>query len=45
VEQIKRFLVLDHDWIPGGEELTPTNKLKRREIAARYGAEIDALYA
>jgi long-subunit acyl-CoA synthetase (AMP-forming) len=37
--------VLDHDWIPGGEELTPTMKLRRREIAVRYAAEIDALYA
>jgi long-chain acyl-CoA synthetase len=45
VEQIKRFLVLDHDWVPGGEELTPTIKLKRREIEARYAAQIDALYA
>ncbi len=44
VEQIKRFHVLDHDWLPGGAELTPTAKLKRREIAAKYAAEIDALY-
>jgi long-subunit acyl-CoA synthetase (AMP-forming) len=45
VEQIKRFLVLDHVWVFGGEELTPTNKLRRRRIATRYAAEIDALYA
>jgi long-subunit acyl-CoA synthetase (AMP-forming) len=45
VEQIKRFHVLDHDWQPGGDELTPTAKLKRREIAAKYAAEIDALYS
>jgi len=45
VEQIKRFLVLDHDWVLGGEELTPTNKLRRRQIATRNAAEIDALYA
>jgi long-subunit acyl-CoA synthetase (AMP-forming) len=45
VEQIKRFVVLDHDWPLGGEELTPTAKLKRREIAAKYAVEIDGLYA
>ncbi len=45
VEQIKRFHVLGCDWAPGGDELTPTMKLKRRPIAEKYGAEIDALYA
>jgi long-chain acyl-CoA synthetase len=33
------------DWLPGGEELTPTMKLKRRPIAEKYAAEIDALYS
>jgi long-subunit acyl-CoA synthetase (AMP-forming) len=45
VEQIKRFTVLSGDWLPGGEELTPTMKLKRKPIAARYAAEIEAMYA
>jgi long-chain acyl-CoA synthetase len=45
VEQIKRFTLLERDWLPGGEELTPTMKLKRRPIAARYAAQIDAMYA
>ncbi len=44
VEQIKRFKVLDEEWMPGGDELTPTMKLKRKPIAAKYEAEIDALY-
>jgi long-subunit acyl-CoA synthetase (AMP-forming) len=44
VEQIKRFTIVPGDWAPGGEELTPTMKLKRRPIAAKYAAEIDALY-
>ncbi len=30
---------------PGGDELTPTMKLKRKPIAEKYAAEIDALYA
>ena len=45
VEQIKRFTLLDSDWEAGGEELTPTLKLKRKPIAAKYAAAIDALYA
>ena len=45
VEQIKRYTVLPVDWPPAGDELTPTMKLKRKPIAAKYQAEIDALYA
>jgi len=45
VEQIKRFTILPVDWGPGGEELTPTMKLKRKPIQAKYTPEIDALYA
>jgi long-chain acyl-CoA synthetase len=44
VEQIKRFVLIEGDWQPGGEELTPTLKLKRRPIAAKYAAEIEAMY-
>jgi long-subunit acyl-CoA synthetase (AMP-forming) len=45
VEQIKRFKVLPVDWPPAGDELTPTMKLKRKPIAAKYAAEIEALYS
>jgi long-subunit acyl-CoA synthetase (AMP-forming) len=45
VEQIKRFHIVEGDWLPGGDELTPTMKLRRREIARRYAREIEALYA
>jgi long-chain acyl-CoA synthetase len=44
VEQIKRFEILPTEWEPGGEELTPTMKLKRRPIAERYAEEIEGLY-
>ena len=45
VEQIKSFRILPVDWLPGGDELTPTMKLKRKTIAEKYATEIDALYA
>jgi long-chain acyl-CoA synthetase len=45
VEQIKRFTVVTGDWLPGGEELTPTMKLRRKPIAEKYAAEIAAMYA
>jgi long-subunit acyl-CoA synthetase (AMP-forming) len=45
VEQIKKLTIVSGDWLPGGDELTPTMKLKRRPIAAKYAAEIDAMYA
>jgi long-subunit acyl-CoA synthetase (AMP-forming) len=45
VEQIKKFHIVKGDWLPGGDELTPTMKLKRKPIDQKYGAEIEALYA
>ena len=45
VEQIKKFTVVPGDWPPGGDELTPTMKLKRKPIAAKYGADIEQMYA
>jgi long-chain acyl-CoA synthetase len=44
VEQVRRFAIVPGDWAPGGDELTPTMKLKRRPIAEKHAAEIDALY-
>ena len=45
VEQIKKFTIVRGDWLPGGDELTPTIKLKRKPIAAKYADVIDAMYA
>jgi len=45
VEQIKKTTIVAGDWLPGGDELTPTMKLKRRPIAEKYAAEIEAMYA
>ena len=43
-EGIKRFTILSAEWEADSEELTPTMKLKRRGISAKYAAEIEALY-
>jgi long-subunit acyl-CoA synthetase (AMP-forming) len=45
VEQIKKFTIVPGDWLPGGDELTPTMKLKRKPIAEKYAGAIDAMYA
>lgn len=45
VEQIKKFKLIPGEWVPGGDELTPTMKLKRKPIAEKYGSEIDELYS
>ena len=45
VEQIKKFTIVPGDWLPGGDELTPTIKLKRRPIAEKYAEAIEAMYA
>jgi long-chain acyl-CoA synthetase len=45
VEQIKKFTIVEGDWLPGGDELTPTMKLKRKPIDAKYADAIEAMYA
>jgi long-chain acyl-CoA synthetase len=45
VEQIKKFVIVEGDWLPGGDELTPTMKLKRKPIAEKYEGDISGMYA
>jgi long-subunit acyl-CoA synthetase (AMP-forming) len=45
VEQIKKFHLVEGDWLPGGDEITPTMKLKRKPIAAKYAGQIEELYS
>jgi long-subunit acyl-CoA synthetase (AMP-forming) len=45
VEQIKKFKILPEPWEPGGDELTPTMKLKRKPIDEKYAEQIEALYS
>jgi long-chain acyl-CoA synthetase len=44
-ESLKRFRIVAQEWTQESGELTPSMKLKRRAITARYAAVIDALYA
>ncbi|MDF3320120.1 AMP-binding protein [Rhodococcus sp. C3V] len=44
VEQVKKYRVLDNFWDAGGDELTPTMKLRRKPISEKYATHIDALY-
>jgi long-chain acyl-CoA synthetase len=44
-ETLKRFRVVAEEWTQPSGELTPSGKLKRRAITARYAAVIDELYA
>jgi long-chain acyl-CoA synthetase len=44
VEQIKKFQIVEGDWLPSGDELTPTMKLKRKPIAEKYADDIAAMY-
>jgi long-chain acyl-CoA synthetase len=43
-ERVKAFAIVPIAWLPGGDELTPTMKPRRRVILAKYAAQIDALY-
>jgi long-chain acyl-CoA synthetase len=45
VEQVKKFVLLDHDLTQEGGELTPTLKVKRNVVNDKYGSLFDALYA
>jgi long-subunit acyl-CoA synthetase (AMP-forming) len=45
VEQIKRWTLLPTEWLPAGEELTPTMKLRRKSIAEKYAIQIEGLYS
>ena len=43
-EQVKKWTVLSDEWLPDSDELTPTSKLKRRIIGAKYAPQIEAMY-
>ncbi len=45
VQQVKKWRLLPVEWTAESEELTPTLKLKRRVVHAKYGDVIDGLYS
>jgi len=45
VQQVKRWRLLPVEWTAETGELTPTLKLKRRVVNAKYADVIDSLYA
>jgi long-chain acyl-CoA synthetase len=45
VQQVKSWRLLPVEWTAESEELTPTLKLKRRVVHAKYADVIDALYS
>ena len=45
VEQVKKVAILGTEWLPDSDELTPTMKIKRRNVYSKYGTTIDSLYS
>jgi long-chain acyl-CoA synthetase len=43
-ERVKKVYIIGEEWLPDSDVLTPTSKLKRRGIHARYEVEIEAIY-
>ena len=43
-ERVKKVRVLGEEWLPDSDLLTPTSKLKRRGVLARFSPEIEQLY-
>ena len=43
--RVKNFCLLGAEWTADGGQLTPTQKLKRREISKKFAAEIEGIYA
>ena len=45
VEQVKKFVILDHDFSQEGGEMTPSLKVKRNVVNEKYAPLFDELYA
>lgn len=45
VEHVRKFAILERDFSPETDELTPTQKIKRRVVNSKYSDIIEGLYA
>jgi long-chain acyl-CoA synthetase len=43
-EQVKKIALLPNEWTIEGGELTPSLKLKRKAILAKYASEVEGIY-
>jgi long-subunit acyl-CoA synthetase (AMP-forming) len=43
-EHVRAYEVLPEVWMPGGDLVTPTMKVRRRAVLQRYADRVDALY-
>ena len=43
-EQVKKFVLVTDTWSEANKMLTPTQKLIRRNVAAAYKEQIEALF-
>ncbi|MGE5539139.1 MAG: AMP-dependent synthetase/ligase [Gemmatimonas sp.] len=44
IERVRRFILADEPFTIANGEMTPTLKVKRHAVKARYGARLEALY-
>ncbi|MCL4281075.1 MAG: long-chain fatty acid--CoA ligase [Flavobacteriales bacterium] len=44
-EQVKKFVLLPKEWSIDGGEFTPSLKLRRKPILAKYATEVDGIYS
>ncbi len=44
VEQVRRFFLIERDFTQEANEITPTMKVKRKEVEKTYAAKLDLLY-
>jgi long-chain acyl-CoA synthetase len=44
-EAVRKFKILDRDFLIEADEVTPTMKLKREVITRNYGRDIEELYS
>jgi long-chain acyl-CoA synthetase len=44
-ERVSRFCLLAQEWLVDSDELTPTAKLRRSQIATKYASEIARMFA